>query len=115
MNEDEIKVGEYIRSKDGYIGRVELIIEDEQEKQNYYICGKDEVMASNYRDNILKHSKNIMKLIEKGDYYNRIPIVHKLKDGRIQLLTGYVFSNEDIKEGDNIVTKEQFENVKYKI
>ncbi len=60
----EIKVGEYVRSKDGFIGKVEKIIYDKQEKQRYYCCEKNNVMASNYRENIVKHSHNIIDLIE---------------------------------------------------
>lgn len=63
----EIEVGEWIRSKDGFIGKVQKINYDNMEKSNYYICEKDNVMASNYLENIAKHSKNIIDLIEVKD------------------------------------------------
>ena len=61
---EEIKVGEYIRSKDGYIGKVQKLKPDFEYNQNYLICEKDNVMASNYTENIAKHSPNIIDLIE---------------------------------------------------
>lgn len=68
--EEEIEVGEWIRSKDGFIGKVQKINYDNMEKSNYYICEKDNVMASNYLENIAKHSKQLIDLIECGDYVN---------------------------------------------
>lgn len=62
--EEEIEVGEWIRSKDGFIGKVQKINYDNIEKCNYYICEKDNVMASNYLENIAKHSKQLIDLIE---------------------------------------------------
>ena len=112
---EDIEVGEWIRNKEGYIGKVEKINYDKQESQNYYICEKHNIMASSYKDKIINHSKNIIDLIEVGDYYNGIQVVHKLKNGKIQLSNGYLLSNEDIKKGDNLVTKEQFNSVKYVI
>ena len=63
----KIEVGEWIRSKDGFIGKVQKINYDNMEKSNYYICEKDNVMASNYLENIAKHSKQLIDLIEVGD------------------------------------------------
>lgn len=60
----EIKVGEYIRSKDGYIGKVQKLKPDCEYNQNYLICEKDNVMASDYTENIVKHAENIIDLIE---------------------------------------------------
>lgn len=68
--EEEIEVGEWIRSKDGFIGKVQKINYDNMEKSNYYICEKDNVMASNYLENIAKHSKQLIDLIEVGDFVN---------------------------------------------
>ena len=117
--EDKIEVGEFVRSKDGYIGKVELIIEDEQERQNYYICEKDNVMASNYRDNIVKHSKNIIDLIEVGDYVNEYPvrIVMGKKCNFDLNEMNWVDLENVFLDGliQDIVTKEQFDSIKYEI
>ena len=114
---DKIEVGEYVRTKRG-IGKV-MEIKTVQPKMygKYdvaYLIDKCPRMYISETE-FIKHSKNIIKLIEKGDYYNGIPVVHKLKDGRIQILSGYLLANEDIKKGDNIVTKEQFNSSKYVI
>ena len=121
MNEDKIEVGEFVRTDDGYIAKlIERDIEDEDVKDgmlfdNYIHKDHKQMRESGIKKCCKKHSKNIIDLIEVGDYVNGIPIVHKLKDGRIQLLSGYLLSNEDIKKGDNIVTKEQFESLEYKV
>lgn len=112
----EIEVGDWIRSKDGFIGRVRRITYDDMEKSNYYICEKDNVMASNYLENIAKHSKNIIDLVEVGDYVNGKEVIEvREQEGKIYLMTGYVpqtYIKEDIK---SIVTHEQFANVEYKV
>ena len=115
-----IEIGDWIRSKDGFIGKVRKISYDNMEKSNYYICEKDNVMASNYLENIAKHSKNIIDLIEVGDYVNGYKVI-KLKDGFANGTMEIVLSNntiiyrhhsEDIK---TILTKEQFETNCYKV
>ena len=63
-DKNEIKIGDYIRNKDGYIDKVERIAYDELEKKNYYACEKS-VMASGFKEDIVKHSSNIIELIEE--------------------------------------------------
>lgn len=116
----EIEVGDWIRSKDGFIGKVQKISYDNMEKSNYYICEKDNVMASNYLENIAKHSKNIIDLIEVGDYVNGKEVImdlqkskewYKSKDDFITC-KDYTFEEKEIKE---VVTKEQFKSISYKV
>ena len=119
--EDKIEVGEWIRSKDGFIGKVQKINYDNMEKSNYYICEKDNVMASNYLENIVKHSKQLIYLIEVGDIvkdkYNKYEVAfvkndkiycndYNLDDSLITL------REQDIKA---ILTKEQMEANCYKV
>ena len=56
---EEIKVGEYIRSKDGLIGKVEQI-----GNSLFWI---EDGTAFSLQDKSIKHSKNILDLIEVGD------------------------------------------------
>lgn len=71
-----IEIGEYTRNKNGYIGKVENIIEsDKYLKDIYYCCGT--VMSSSYKNEITKHSKNIIDLVEVGDYVNGYKISGK--------------------------------------
>lgn len=120
----EIEVGDWIRSKDGFIGKVRKITYDDMEKSNYYICEKDNIMASNYLENIAKNSKNIIDLIEVGDYVNgkkvkQIAMFEGFPDypkliftDKKYLIPGETIENKDIK---TIVTHEQFERIEYKV
>lgn len=111
----EIEVGEYVRSKDGYIGKVQKITYDNIGKCNYYICEKNNVMASNYSENITKHSKNIIDLVEIDDYVNGYKVVH-IAGHYISVESSYnydlCFEEQDIK---SIITHEQFKSIEYKV
>lgn len=124
----EIKEGEYIRTTQGYIAKVEDIGE------NIIMCDSDiysdyeiaPVLVGEQMKLITKHSFNIIDLIQLGDYVNgdEIIIVYSYdengndKDGLGICLVDddyayYKFLEEiDIK---NIVTKEQFNRVMYKV
>jgi hypothetical protein len=112
---EEIKVGEYIRSKDGYIGKVEKLKHDMEYNQNYLICEKDNVMASNYTENIVKHSPNIIDLIEEGDYVNGCYCFGKEQDKLVIENGAMIYGEQRIKQKDieDIVTHEQFNQMKY--
>ena len=103
---EEIKVGDYVRSNDGYIGKIINIREEDKRKcDTYYSC--DNCMASGFYEHIKKHSKNIIDLIEVGDYVN---------GERILDITGdYIHTNETDhskfylrKHIKTILTKEQY-------
>ena len=123
--EEEIEVGEWIRSKDGFIGKVQKINYDNMEKSNYYICEKDNVMASNYLENIAKHNKQLIYLIEKDDYVNEnkvLAVMEDMETGELHLEMTSNYTNEEIGDCtiyDNdiktILTHEQFEANCYKV
>lgn len=107
----EIKVGEYIRTKNGIIGKVF----DEDSIGENGVCidttyldeWGDETDFVKYED-IKSHSFNIVNLIEEGDYVNGEEIVKKEKHW---LETSYNVIREDhIK---SIVTKELFKLEEY--
>lgn len=92
-----IEVGEYVRTKKGKIFRYG--------KGRAYL-GKD--------NEIVKYSKNIIDLIEVGDYVNGkyVQEINQYKDGKsIIALIGIIDANE-IKE---ILTKEQYNANCYKV
>lgn len=109
-----IEVGEYVRDEEGNITKIENVING-----NLYI-GDD---GNSYPQKcILKHSKNIIDLIEVGDYINGFrvdKIVENLDDNR----NSFVICNEYIGEKQrfkqhaiqNIVTKEQFNEMGYNV
>ena len=64
---------------------------------------------------VANFSDNIIDLIEVGDYVNGLPVVHNAKKngGNIVIvINGNAYNEENIK---SIVTKEQFDSVKYEV
>ena len=120
---EEIKVGEYVRTKDGRIIKFNKFgtLRVGYTNPKYYktiISGR-----SHYKyDDIVKHSSNIIDLIEVGD-------ILKLKNGEkcevlehqgygnwLQLEWENINDNEDfLKKVDSIITKEQFQENSYKV
>lgn len=125
---EEIKANEYVRTKGGYIARVKEI---DNKAQAYWfdncilkisgICCYDlHFEATNY---IVKHSPNIINLIECGDYvngYKVIDVLENLETGELHLEMPMDYTNEELgdctvynKDIKNIVTKEQYNQMKY--
>lgn len=105
---EEIKVGEYIRTAKGEIGKVIDIA------NNFYYLDN---MLARTEKSIVKHSKNIIDLIEPGDYVNGYLIIDKnnkiLKYEDADYINGInEISNSEIKL---IATKEQMASIEYKI
>lgn len=118
----EIKVGEYVRTTDGYIGKLVKITN----ASNYYkIDVGREIRHMNYiKDNYIysrdgfghKHSHNIIDLIEVGDYVNGKEI-HEIDEQRKRLYSYerddyHIFNERDIQR---VVTHEQMEEIEYKV
>lgn len=68
-----------------------------------------------FRDYIKNHSKNIIDLIEVGDYVNgdRMDIVDKDENGHVYYLQNIELPS--VNKIETIVTKEQFAQAEYKI
>ena len=106
-----MKVGDYVRTRDGLIQKI---------KDDFYTTM--EITTDNgkcfykYID-IIKSSSNIIDLIEVGDYVNGY-YVEDVLNTFVNVATGSnYFQNPTIYENDikSIVTKEQFESMKYKV
>lgn len=137
---EEIKVGEYIRNNEGYIGKIIKIEKNtKRDCDTYYVC--DSCMASGFYEQIKKCSKNIIELLEDNDivtleYYvakYRIRITRIFEISKVLKLNCIKFNNvhcdflynvEENKwingRGYNvkikkILTKEQFEQNLYKV
>lgn len=112
FNKDEIQIGEYIRTKNGEIDKIEEIflddINEEYIETEYFTTSKDQ---------IAKHSKNIIDLIEVGDYVNGELIREPIYNGNTWygVDEGYELFKRAFGEIKSIVTKEQFKSVEYKI
>lgn len=123
MSAKELNIGYYIRTKDGFIGKITEI--SSNEKLHLFLKA---IYTDNYKidmvleDEIIKSSSNIIDLIEVGDYVNGYLVTDVYKpDGnkvfRIEIerdtLKGHIIDkSSQIK---SIITKEQFESMEYKV
>lgn len=122
---EEIKVGEYVRTKNKGIKRIDTIFENKTINKYGYEIGSEwdgKLYSTIKITDIVKHSRNIIDLIEVGD-------ILKLKNGEkwevqehqgngnwLQLEWENVDDNEDFfKKVHSIITKEQFEENSYKV
>lgn len=115
---EEIKVNEYVKLDDGTIGKYQINKNwlNVVETNNKYI-------GFDIEKDVVKHSSNIIDLIEVGDYVNGSEVVaEKYKnydmnfinvDSKISFGWGYgVIPENDIK---SIVTKERFASMEYRL
>ena len=116
-----IEVNEYVRTNSGLIFKVNEITYDEEYKDYLY---KESFLLVDWKENIVKHSKQLIDLIEVGDYVNGREVKHiAMFEGfpdypkliftdKKYLIPGETIENKDIK---TIVTKEQMANIEYKV
>lgn len=109
----DIEVNEYVRTKDG---KIDKLINSNFYMSIYVECEKGLYLI----ENIVKHSKQLIDLIEVGDYVNGYKVI-KLKDGFANGTMEIVLSkntiiyrhhSEDIK---TILTKERYMANCYKV
>lgn len=128
-----IEVGEYVRTRDGQIVKLENneeFYEDSVDVGIGIIPAVDGIWIDKEyldyieKEKIVKHSKNIIDLIEEGDYVNGREVKHiAMFEGfpdypklifvdEKHLVAGETAENKDIK---TILTKEQYEQNCYKV
>lgn len=145
--ENEIEVGEYVRTKDGLIEKIKELIphytkgkrEGQEVEENYLLMGEEQckfIESIDYRippcypsdeewekikKHIVKHSKQLIDLIEEGDYVNGYRVVNEIwgeDDNNLYLeIEGGFNKAKYISEKDikTILTREQFEVNCYKV
>lgn len=100
----EIKNGEIVRFKDGKIQKVD---KDDAERLNIF------------NDNVAKHSKNIIDLIEVGDYVNGMEVCKdKVASGKEKLLVRNHIINGmslEVVKIRTILTHEIYKNNCYEV
>ena len=114
-----MKIGDYVRTKDGIILKIKDI-EDIYTTDNIYISMAIYDNEGHFVNEveIIKSSSNIIDLIEVGDYVNGREVIDVYK---MLGETHYCFKNEYGRHYDktykikSIVTKEQFESMEYKV
>lgn len=113
---EEIKVGEYVRTRTQGIKRIDTINENRPVNRYGYEIGSEwdgKLYSTIKTTDILKHSFNIIDLVQYGDYgimSYRGMIIKKIigKDDLVELqLKNYKLLK--------IATKEQMEDILYKV
>ena len=120
-----MKVGDYVRTKTGIIGKIKLI-DNQTELEDLYLIKRKWY----YKEDIIKSSPNIIDLIEVGDYVNGFKVYSVYDDDdevneynlKHKKCLGKNIYDEDYQEHliyeeniKSIVTKEQFESMEYRI
>ena len=120
-----IAVGEYVRTNKGISKIIKFIgFENYEVDKNGTMHSDDSFKEFIKKQHILKHSKNIIDLIEVGDYVNGKEII--IIDNGIggldkSVVYGYKYGENEFlwniyeEEIKSIVTKEQFKSIEYKL
>lgn len=108
----DIEVNEYVRTNSGLIFKVNEITYDEEYKDYLY---KESFLLVDWKENIVKHSKQLIDLIQVGDYVNGY---------KVDYITGHYVSAESSEKFDlcfeeqdieTILTKESYMANCYKV
>lgn len=105
---EEIQVGEYVRTYNGLIGKIVQITDSGNYAIRIYNGAEYVVRAV-----IVKHSKNIIDLIEIGDFVNGNK-VYKVTNTCIYFI-GKAVQNKLTVNIQTILTHEQYESNCYRI
>lgn len=111
--EEEIEVGEYVRTDRGEIAKVTSVAKETlgetlgiDEYRDIGFCNTEPYVYGN----IVKHSKQLIDLIEVGDFVNEERIIEKW-DTRV----GSIRSNFHEEDIETILTKESYMANCYKV
>ena len=116
---EEIQIGEYVRTNDGKIGKLIRIERDDIDiSLKWYVFDDRKNERYINKPYIVKHSKNIIDLIEVGDIVNKLEVyeIGESEDGRkwIHTFIGHLYYEEELRTA-TILTHEQYENDCYRI
>ena len=117
----KLEVGQFARLKSGYICKIININDFRDPNMKYGVEAnylKDVMFIGD--DDILKASHNIIDLIEPEDYVNGVEVIDKEFDNfneeYLQCGVGdYVICTYEVKDIKSILTKEQMEQMEYKV
>lgn len=120
----DLNVGEYIRTKNGYIGKIENINDFRPPESKYAIDIQMGDLVFIGEDLIAKNSEDIIDLIEVGDYVNEERVIQVIQQNAENKnftaicvqepisLNSLRFYNKDIQ---TIVTHEQMKSMEYRV
>lgn len=108
--EDKIEVNEYVRTKDG---KIDKVINSNFYMSIYVECEKGLCLI----ESIVKHSKQLIDLIEVGDFVNGFPILEPIYNGNTMygIDEGYENFKKSFGEIQTILTKESYMANCYKV
>ena len=122
--EEKIEVGEYVRTKDGRIDKVEIFSVGccVWHCENG-MCIDECNRIGTHLEEIVKHSKQLIDLIECGDYVNGYKVISVDYDAmndtieciELDLNSNYQYNFISIRQIKTVLTKEQFENNCYQV
>lgn len=129
LENNVVSVGDYVRTIKGDICKVLDVRKQSKFKSSggYWCVSPERYFLDNTKIHsiskpyIKKHSKNIIDLIEEGDYINGLLITaiydEYKEDEYIKFETNYEGKYRGYTDGDikSIVTKEQFSQIEYKV
>lgn len=109
----EININDYVRDRDGFIVKVNEIQEYKEEDDIWY---QEKTLKGTWKSMIVKHSKNIIDLIEVGDYVNGYKLV-KVTEHTFTTMeqNGYKVHHKECVSIKTILTKEQYKANCYKV
>lgn len=113
----DIEVNEYVRTNKGVIGKLISETLSYPEPSEWILkANNNKIVIVECNDYPVKHSKQLIDLIEIGDYVNG----HLVEEVRISCFDSSIFVHEyaiELHENDikTILTKEQFEANCYKV
>lgn len=115
----EIEVGEFVRTKSNGIKKVDIIFENKTVNRYGYETGSDwdgKWYSYIKTTDIVKHSKQLIDLIEEGDYVNgeRVENILQVSHKHNSII---VNDEEEITEEEikTILTHEQYEKNCYRL
>lgn len=122
----EIKVGEYVRTPLGiskYLGECDDMPNfykfDKLDEELWFSDIADVIYQNQLDEVILKHSPNIIDLIEVGDYVNGYKVIDIVKSAKVIVTdleldtTTGTYVKKGLKNIETIVTREQFKRMEY--
>lgn len=127
---DEISIGDYVRTYNNGIKRIDTIWENKTINKYGYEVGNEwdgKLYSIIKTTDIVKHSKDIIDLIEEGDYVNGMLVVNIIQfPDEICSCFKQVLVNRDEKctlppliisenEIKSIITKEQIKQIEFRI
>lgn len=125
--EDKIEVGEYVRTKNKGIKRIDRIDNNKMVNKYLYFTGIEDFEGKEYgiikTTDIVKHSKQLIDLIEIGDFVNGYKVINVINkepcpSGKCVDIDSSKDSSEcTLWEEDiqTILTKEQYKANCYKV